>query len=206
MPGLFITVDGPGGAGKSTLLPLLGAALEEAGKCVHLTREPSAGLLGRTARERTADFHGTALACLVAADRFHHLTEEIEPALARGHIVLCDRYVPSSYVLQALDGVPLDYVRHLNAPARRPDLAVIVTAAPHLLEARLRERGAHSRFEHDGSSAPEVRMYDDLADVFAVDGFPTFRVDTGEFSPQAAVQAITCHAGALLSRPHGGSR
>ncbi|WP_433517841.1 dTMP kinase [Nonomuraea sp. CA-143628] len=200
MPGLFITVDGPGGAGKSTLLPLLGAAFEAASHIVHLTREPSDGLLGRTARQRTADFHGNALACLVAADRFHHLAEEIEPALARGQIVLCDRYVPSSYVLQVLDGVPLDYVRHLNVPARRPDVAVILTAAPHMLEARLRERGAHSRFEHDGSSGPEVHLYEELRGVFADDGFPTFEVDTGEFPPQAAVQAISWHVGALLSR------
>ncbi|MGP3956633.1 dTMP kinase [Nonomuraea sp. 3N208] len=148
----------------------------------------------------TSDFHGLSLACLVAADRFHHLAEEIQPALARGGLVLCDRYVPSSYVLQVLDGVPLEYVRHLYAPAQRLDLAVILTAAPHVLEARLRERGTHSRFEHDGSSDPEVRLYDELASVLAEDGFPTFRLDTGEFSPQAAVQAINCRASALLSR------
>lgn len=197
---VFITVDGPGGAGKSTLLPMLGAAFEAAGHSVHLTREPSGGLLGRTARERADDFHGVALACLVAADRFHHLAEEIEPALARGQLVLCDRYIPSSYVLQVLDGVPLDYVRQLNAPARRPDVAVILNATPSLLEARLRERGAHSRFEHDGSSTPEVRMYHDLAlaGVLAADGLPVFSVDTGEHSPQAAVHAITSHVSALL--------
>jgi dTMP kinase len=48
MPGLFITIDGPGGAGKSTLLPMLGAAFEDTGHNVRLTREPSGGLLGRT--------------------------------------------------------------------------------------------------------------------------------------------------------------
>lgn len=200
MPGLFLTIDGPGGAGKSTLLPMLGAAFEAAGHSVHLTREPSAGLLGRTARERADEIHGMALACLVAADRFHHLAEEIEPALAREDLVLCDRYVPSSYVLQVLDGVPLEYVRQLNAPARRPDLAIILSAAPHLLESRLRKRGAHSRFEHDGSSSSEVSLYAQLTDVLADDGFPIFALDSGENSPQASVQTITRHVSALLSR------
>ncbi|MFI6497196.1 dTMP kinase [Nonomuraea typhae] len=200
MPGIFITVDGPGGAGKTTLLPLLGAALAEQGERVHLTREPSSGPLGRLAREHTAAFHGPALACLVTADRFHHLAEEIEPALAAGQVVLCDRYVPSSYVLQVLDGVPLQYVRQLNASARRPDLAIILTAAPHILEMRLAERGVHSRFEHRGSSAPEADLYAEHAGFLTTDGFPLYHVDTGEFSPQAAVHAITCHVRALLSR------
>ena len=200
MRGLFITVDGPGGVGKSTLLPLLGAELGADGHDVHLTREPTDGLLGTIARHHTATYSNAALACLVAADRYHHLATEIVPALKRGQVIICDRYVPSSYVLQSRDGVLLDYIRHLNSIAPRPDAALLLTAAPALLEQRLRERGAHSRFEYDGSSATEVLLYDELVPVLVGDGFPVFRVDTGELSPQCAVEAVRGHIGGLLSR------
>lgn len=200
MPGLFVTLDGPGGAGKSTLVRLLADHLTAAGYPVLATREPTDGQLGQIARHLTGTYSGPALACLVAADRYHHLAAEIQPALDSGRLVLCDRYVPSSYVLQTRDGVPLEYVRQLNALAPRPDLAVLVTADPDILEDRLRARGAHSRFEHDGSSRVEASMYDDLANVLAEDGFPMWRVDTGDDAPQLAVQLISGRIAELWSR------
>ena len=151
---LFITLDGPGGAGKSTLVALVAEQLTAAGYPVLATREPSDGPLGQVARQQTAAFSGATLACLVAADRYHHLAAEIHPALAKGAVVVCDRYVPSSYVLQTRDGVPLDYIRQLNRLAPRPHLSVLVTAAPATLEKRLTVRGTHNRFEHEGSSLP----------------------------------------------------
>ncbi|GAA2880971.1 hypothetical protein GCM10010517_43800 [Streptosporangium fragile] len=200
MPGLFVTLDGPGGAGKSTLAELVTARLTDAGVPALATREPSRSLIGRLAREHTATFSGPTLACLVAADRHHHLAAEIRPALAEGLIVVCDRYVPSSYVLQTRDGVPLDYIRQLNAPVDRPDLAVLVTAAAPILEQRLTVRGAHSRFEHEGSSAAETTLYEDLGDVLATDGFVFHQVDTGYQSPQDAATALTSHILELSSR------
>jgi dTMP kinase len=143
---MFITLDGPGGAGKSTLVSLVAAHLVAYGHDALATRQPSDAELGKLARHNTDTYHGAALACLVAADRYHHLEVVIRPALAEGRSVVCDRYVPSSYVLQQRDGVPLGFIRALNAEADRPDLAVLLTADPDLLEGRLLERGGHSRF------------------------------------------------------------
>jgi dTMP kinase len=191
MGGVFVTLDGPGGAGKSTLAGLVADRLAALGVPVVATREPSLSLIGALARDHADTIHGAALACLVAADRYHHLAEQIRPALAEGKTVICDRYVPSSYVLQTLDGVPLDFVRRLNDLADRPHLAFLITAAPHMLERRLASRGAHSRFEHEGSSSPEARLYDDLAAlVLPADGFTMHRMDTSDISPQDATDAM----------------
>ncbi|MET8006269.1 dTMP kinase [Nonomuraea glycinis] len=201
MGGLFVTLDGPGGAGKSTLAALIAGRLTAAGRPTLATREPSLSLIGVLAREHTDIIGGAALACLVAADRYQHLATEIRPALASGSTVICDRYVPSSYVLQQLDGVPLDFIRRLNDLADRPHLALLVTAAPSILERRLAKRGAHSRFEHQGSSSREAHLYDDLAaGALAADGFRLHRVDTGDISPQVATDAVMDLICSLSSR------
>jgi dTMP kinase len=103
-PGRFIVVDGPSGVGKSTVTTLLAQRLSAAGHDVLTTGEPSNGPIGELARGGTNDYRGLALACLVAADRYHHLAVQVHPALAAGRVVVCDRYVPSSLVLQHLDG------------------------------------------------------------------------------------------------------
>ncbi|HEX3649867.1 MAG TPA: hypothetical protein VHV49_15685 [Pseudonocardiaceae bacterium] len=96
--------------------------LDQRGHRAPDTTEPSHPVLGELACHRTNAYHGRALACLVAADRYHHLAAEIRPALDDGKIVLCDRYVAFSYVLQRLGGVPLSVIQALNSDAagRRP--------------------------------------------------------------------------------------
>lgn len=200
MTGIFISLDGPGGAGKSTLVSLIAERLIANGGPALATRQPSDSPLGVLARHRTDTYGSHALACLVAADRYHHLATVIRPALESGQSVVCDRYVPSSYVLQQRDGVPLTFIRALNAEADRPHLAVLLTADPDLLERRLRVRGGHSRFEHDGSSHAEARLYAELADVLQEDGFPPLVIDTGDISPQQAAATIADHASSLSSR------
>jgi dTMP kinase len=65
-------------------------------------------------RAGTDTYRGMALACLVAGDRHHHLATEILPALQAGKIVVCDRYLPSSLVLQVIDGLEPDTVWRLK--------------------------------------------------------------------------------------------
>ncbi len=79
--------------------------------------------------------------------------------------MISDRYLPSSLVLQRMDGVSWDTIWQLHAGAGPPDLAVIVNADPAVLAARLTSRGGtHSRFERQpGSSATEHALYRDTA-------------------------------------------
>lgn len=160
LPGTLVTFEGPGGVGKTTITTLVADLLTADGIPVHATVQPSRTSLGELARHGT--YRDMALACLCAADRHHQLATEILPALAEGQVVLCDRYVALSLVLQGLDDIPLDVVWALNHDVYRPDLVCTLSAAPAAVEQRLRARGGHSRFESTtGSSFRET--YDYLA-------------------------------------------
>jgi dTMP kinase len=79
--GVFVSIDGPSGAGKSTIVHHLAQLLVAAGEEVHVTAEPSNGPIGLLCRELTETTTGQALACLYAADRYHHLEAEVRLAV-----------------------------------------------------------------------------------------------------------------------------
>lgn len=139
--GRFIVLEGLGGSGTTTQARALSEALRARGHRVVETREPTDGPVGRLLRAelRAAAPHPRAMALLFAADRALHLAEVIEPALARGEVIVCDRYLMSSWVYQGLD-CPADWVRTINTPTRWPDhtfvLEVASRTAMHRLEAR----------------------------------------------------------------------
>ncbi|WP_336159918.1 dTMP kinase [Amycolatopsis sp. VC5-11] len=182
--GLFVTLDGPAGVGKTTNTRLVREYLGKRGYNVYATAEPSHGLLGETARHNTGTYRGYTLACMVAADRYHHIETEVRPHLKAGFIVVCDRYVASSYVLQRMDGVPLQFIEAINSAADRPDLAFILQAPPGVTAARVAARGAHDRF-HSGedSSRVERGFYDEAAKRLARWRYPVVAIDTGDASP-----------------------
>lgn len=151
--GLFVTVDGPGGAGKTTVVGLIADILTADGMLVHNTTQPSRTDLGNHIRNSTHTYQGMALACLVAGDRHHQLVTEIIPALANGAVILCDRYLPSSLVLQRLDGLSASTIWQLNTGVLVPDTAVLLTGDPEIIEQRLRARGTNSRFEQEPGPA-----------------------------------------------------
>lgn len=185
----LVSIDGPGGAGKTTVAALLAASLESAGHPTVLTREPTGDPVGRLAREGVDSYRGRALACLVAADRYQHLHTLIEPALARGHTVVTDRYVPSSLVLQQLDGVPLAFLDALNGAARPPDLAVVLTAPPGQLTDRVLARGTGHRFQTGPDWARrELALYVEVSGLLRQRGWPIAVLDTGA-RPAAPVAA-----------------
>ena len=118
--GLFVSVDGPSGAGKSTIVRHLAQLLVASGEEVHVTAEPSEGPIGRLCRELTETVTGHALACLYAADRYHHLETEVRPNTEAGRAVISDRYIPSGLVMQRFDGIDPAFLWSLNAEADRP--------------------------------------------------------------------------------------
>jgi dTMP kinase len=188
--GLFVTFDGPGGAGKSTLVAAVHRSLADAALNVHATTEPTDTELGRLIRGGTDRYRGAALAHLVVADRHQHLTE-INPLLDAGTTVLCDRYVASTLVLQALDGVDPDLLWTLNRDFRHPDLSVIVTATPQVRAERLAARGAHSRFERDPRlSAREDELFGQTATVLRLRGFNVWCVDNSSTTVDQTAGAI----------------
>jgi dTMP kinase len=190
--GLLVSIDGPGGVGKSTLTSQLAVQLTRRGVSAHATAEPSGSPLGDFARHAPERYHGLVLACLVAADRYHHLETEVQPHLAAGEVVVTDRYVPTSLVLQRSDGVDLDFIRQLNRHAPCPDLVVILQADPAVLAARLAARGAHTRFERGpDASRIESDLYRQAAEWLKAAGWPLLPLDTAETAPQELATTLT---------------
>jgi dTMP kinase len=202
--GLFISVDGPSGAGKSTIVQHLAQLLVAAGEEVHVTAEPSSGPIGALCRELTETTAGHALACLYAADRYHHLEAEVRPNIEAGRVVLSDRYLPSALVMQRFDRIDPVFLWRLNAEADRPDLAVILGADPEVVSERLQERGPHNRFQlSPGSSHAEVHFYRQATERLIQAGFDVLRVDVNRQPPEQSAALIRDR---LLTffRPGGG--
>jgi dTMP kinase len=188
---LFVTIDGPGGVGKSTVAALVAEKLRAIDAPVLTTREPSDTQLGQLARNGTDEYRGMTMACLIAADRYRHLEQEIRPALARGETVVCDRYVASSLVLQVLDGVSRDVVWELNRHADMPDLAVIVNAREDVISRRLQERGTHSRYERQpGGTQQECALFHEAARFLTSHGVRVLQLDASTAGPDEIARAV----------------
>ena len=152
--GLFIALEGGDGSGKSTQGRLLCAWLEGLGHTVVVTREPGGTAFGRTVRQLV--LHGAhvaprAEALLFAADRAHHVETLIRPALARGDVVITDRYMDSSIAYQGAGrDLGVDEVRELNMWATGgllPTLTVLIDLPAEV--GRTRRGGVHDRLESE---------------------------------------------------------
>lgn len=182
--GWFVSIDGPSGVGKSTTVQALHDHLTAQGRPARRTVEPTSSALGQFTRSHANQIHGLALACLVAANRYEHIETEIEPALRAGELIISDRYLPSTLVLQQLDGVPLEFLLAVNDRVVLPDLAVILTASPGLIAERIAARGITHRFHLDPTGpSREVELYGDAAAYLMSRGVAVLLLDTGACSP-----------------------
>ena len=158
MTGKFITLEGGEGAGKSTQLKLLAQAFAVAGIPTITTREPGGSAGGEAIRglvvTGAADkWHPVTESLLFMAARYDHLATRINPALAKGEWVLCDRFYDSTYIYQGIGkhvgGVWLDQVYRQLFANTAPDLTLLLDLPPTIGLARADKRGnvAESRFE-----------------------------------------------------------
>jgi dTMP kinase len=146
--GWFITFEGGEGTGKSTQLARLQRHLEQRGMEVVSTREPGGTPLAEALRAVMLDPRhqpdGLTELLMVEAARRDHVERLIRPALARGAVVLCDRFTDSSLVYQSrVRGIGEELVRELNRAATGglvPDLTLIFDLDPELALARTRRR------------------------------------------------------------------
>jgi dTMP kinase len=152
-PGRFISFEGIDGAGKSSHIETLAAWLRQRGHEVMVTREPGGTPLAERLRELVLHAPMDALteALLVFAARRDHLMQRIEPALARGATVLCDRFTDASFAYQGGGrGFDLAVLRQLESwvhGQRQPDLTLWFQIAPALAATRRAAVRAPDRFE-----------------------------------------------------------
>lgn len=139
--GLFITFEGPEGAGKSTIIKRVMDDLAQRGFDVILTREPGGIEIAEKIRSIILDKRHTMMdgrteALLYAAARRQHLVEKIIPALEKGQIVLCDRFIDSSLAYQGYArNLGVDEVLSINQFAidgYMPDVTLYLDVAPEV--------------------------------------------------------------------------
>jgi dTMP kinase len=155
--GRFLTLEGIEGVGKSTNLALVADLVRAAGHEVVVTREPGGTPLGERIRSLLLEPNGvvpplTELLLMFAA-RSVHLEQVIRPALARGAWVVCDRFTDASYAYQGGGrGIATDRIWQLEVLVQeglRPDLTLLLDAAPGATVERQAARGTTDRFERE---------------------------------------------------------
>ena len=151
--GVWITLEGGDGSGKTTQAELLTAWMGEQGRTVVRTREPGGSEVGMLIRDivlhHRGDIAPRAEALLYAADRAHHVETVVRPALARGEVVIQDRYLDSSVAYQGagrvLDGTEVRDLSLWATEGALPDLTVLLDLDP--AEARRRLDAADKPFD-----------------------------------------------------------
>jgi dTMP kinase len=171
--GRFITLEGGEGAGKSTQLRFLADAIAATGRPVVRTREPGgsdgADILRELLLSGRHDWAPLAEVMLHFASRAEHVARVIEPALASGAWVVCDRFADSTMVYQGWGlGADRDVIAALTAMMGvTPDLTLVLDVAVETTQSRLASRGALAdRYERLGAAFFE-RIRDGFHDVVA---------------------------------------
>ncbi len=205
MAGRFLSFEGIDGSGKSTQARLLAEALRGFGHEVALTREPGgspgAEEIRRLVLEGDPDrWSAETELLLFTAARRDHLEKTIRPALARGDVVITDRFADSSRMYQGISrgdlAATVDALHALMIGVE-PDLTLLIDIDPELGLARaVARRGAEQRFEEMGLEM-QRRMRDGFLSLAAAHP-ARFRVIDGARDPQAVARDVLAAARAHL--------
>jgi dTMP kinase len=156
--GTFISFEGIDGAGKSTHIARVAELFRQADRAVVLTREPGGTPLSEKLRELVLHEPMDPLteALLMFAARREHLVQVIEPALARGDVVLCDRFTDATFAYQGggrgFDWQVLSQLERMvqalpDGALRQPELTVWFDLDPHIAAQRLASARVPDKFE-----------------------------------------------------------
>lgn len=198
-PGTFISFEGIDGAGKSTHVARVAELFRQSGRAVVLTREPGGTPLSEKLRELVLHEPMDALteALLMFAARREHLVQVIEPALARGDVVLCDRFTDATFAYQGggrgFDWSVLGQLERMvqalpDGSWRQPDLTVWFDLDPHVAAQRLAAARVPDKFESQPAAffaavrAGYARRQSEMPSRFA-------RIDAGQ-SIEAVGEAV----------------
>jgi dTMP kinase len=167
--GAFITLEGSDGVGKSTQLKLLEKFLIERGHKVVVTREPGGTVISEKIRQLLldkthAEMTGVTETLLYAASRAQHVAELIMPALERGDIVICDRFVDSSIAYQGYGrklGAQVEIINEFAVPGCMPDITFLLKLEPEIANSRITEKGK------DRLESEKAEFYREVAKGYA---------------------------------------
>lgn len=197
----FVVVEGGEGSGKSTQVQLLASWLRERGYEVVVTFEPGDTKMGAQMREvllhGDAPLDERAELLLMLADRAQHVAEVVRPALARGAIVVSDRYAPSTLAYQGAGrGLGVETVEALNRFATgglEPDLVLVLDVPDEVAEARI--PGHRDRVERAGLEF-HARVRAAYRELAAQRGWELI---DGSGTPEAVAERVRGAVGARVS-------
>jgi dTMP kinase len=198
--GLFISFEGIDGAGKSTHIDRVAQLFRQAGRAVVLTREPGGTPLSEKLRELVLHEPMDALteALLMFAARREHLVQVIEPALARGDVVLCDRFTDATFAYQGggrgFDWQVLAQLERMvqalpDGALRQPELTIWFDLDPLIAAERLASARVPDKFESQpadffaavraGYAKRQAEMPERFARINAAQSIDTVGADVG---------------------------
>jgi dTMP kinase len=202
---VFLTLEGGDAAGKTTQAVALERWLTGLGRTVVRTREPGGTPLGTEIRDLV--LHGGAVspraeALLYAADRAHHVATVVRPALARGDVVVQDRYLDSSVAYQGagrvLDPAEVRWLSTWATEGLLPDLTVLLDLDPAVARERRGGRAAEDRLESEHDE-----FHDRVREAFlslAAEAPNRFVVLDAELPPEEVAVRIRAAVEPLLDR------